>query len=108
MKTLEQLFEEMKAAQAAAWAAHDAYEKAKQSKNSIDWLYANLKSHFEHDGDLLEGVQMSFDRAKAMHKSEIIWAHGIKMKGVNNDKCVTGEQYYNEKFGGNNEETKNT
>ena len=42
-------------------------------------------------------------QAKAMHKSEIIWAHGIKMKGVNNHKCVSGEQYYNETFGGNNE-----
>ena len=43
-------------------------------------------------------------QAKAMHKSEIIWAHGIKMKGVNNHKCVSGEQYYNETFGGNNEQ----
>ena len=41
------------------------------------------------------------EKAKAMHKSEIIWAHGIKMKGVNNHKCVSGEQYYNETFGGN-------
>ena len=40
------------------------------------------------------------EQAKAMHKSEIIWAHGIKMKGVNNHKCVSGEQYYNETFGG--------
>jgi hypothetical protein len=44
------------------------------------------------------------EQAKAMHKSEIIWAHGIKMKGVNNHKCVSGEQYYNETFGGNNEQ----
>ncbi len=36
--------------------------------------------------------------------SEIVWAHGIKMKGVNNHKCVSGEQYYNETFGGNNEQ----
>ena len=43
------------------------------------------------------------EQAKAMHKSEIIWAHGIKMKGVNNHKCVSGEQYYNETFGDNNE-----
>ena len=38
------------------------------------------------------------EQAKAMHKSEIVWAHGIKMKGVNNHKCVSGEQYYNETF----------
>ena len=44
------------------------------------------------------------EQAKAMHKSEIIWAHGIKMKGVNNLQCVSGEQYYNERYGGNNEQ----
>ena len=44
------------------------------------------------------------EQAKAMHKSEIVWAHGIKMKGVNNHKCVSGEQYYNETFGGSNDQ----
>jgi PIN domain nuclease of toxin-antitoxin system len=44
------------------------------------------------------------EKAKEMHKSEIVWAHGIKMKGVNNLKCVSGEQYYNETFGGNDEQ----
>ena len=29
-------------------------------------------------------------------KQQIINAHGIQMKGVNNHKCITGEQYYNE------------
>ena len=53
-----------------------------------------------------EGIKLTFDenlllleKYKAMHKKEIIWAHGIKMKGVNNHKCVSGEQYYNEIFG---------
>ena len=40
-------------------------------QSSIDWLYNNLKSHFEHDGDLLEAVQMSFKQGKAMHKEEM-------------------------------------
>jgi hypothetical protein len=31
---------------------------------AIDWLYDNLKSHFEHDGDLLEIIQYSFEQAK--------------------------------------------
>ena len=43
--------------------------------------------------------KLMLEQAKAMHKSEIIWAHGIKIKGVNNHKCVSGEQYYNETFG---------
>ena len=37
-------------------------------------------------------------QAKEMEKEQIILAHGIKMKGVNNMKCVTGEQYYNETY----------
>ena len=41
-------------------------------QSSIEWLYNNLKSHFEHDGDLLEAVQMSFEHAKAMHKEELL------------------------------------
>ena len=41
-------------------------------QSSIEWLYNNLKSHFEHDGDLLEAVKMSFEQAKAMHKEEMI------------------------------------
>ena len=41
-------------------------------QSSIDWIYNNLKSHFENDGDLLEAVKMSFEQAKAMHKEEMI------------------------------------
>ena len=37
-------------------------------------------------------------RALEMEKKQIILAHGIKDTGVNNMKCVTGEQYYNETF----------
>jgi hypothetical protein len=67
-------------------------------QSSVDWVIDEIIKH-----------QMTFygtssiplriiEKAKAMHKSEIIWAHGIKMKGVNNHKCVSGEQYYNETF----------
>ena len=66
-------------------------------QSSVEWLYNKM---YEHHG--LITIE-EFEQAKAMHKSEIIWAHGIKMKGVNNHKCVSGEQYYNETFGDNNE-----
>jgi hypothetical protein len=33
---------------------------------AVDWLYNNLKSHFEYDGDLLEVIQYSFEQAKQM------------------------------------------
>jgi hypothetical protein len=47
-------------------------------QSSIEWIYNNLKSHFEHDGDLLEAVKMSFEQAKAMHKEEIENAFRVK------------------------------
>jgi len=77
------------------------YNRNKMSNNkqsSVEWLYEKM---FVHRG--LITIE-EFEQAKAMHKSEIIWAHGVKMKGVNNHKCVSGEQYYNETFGGNNEQ----
>ena len=61
-------------------------------QSSIEWLQA-----IELERDL---TLADWNKAKAMHKSEIIWSHGIKMKGVNNLKCVSGEQYYKETFGG--------
>jgi hypothetical protein len=68
-------------------------------QSSIDWIYNNLKSHFEHDGDLLEAVKMSFEQAKAMHKEEI---ENAVSQGwdYNEDGYVRwmGEQYYNETF----------
>jgi len=35
-------------------------------QTAVEWLYNNLKSYFEHDGDLLECVQFSFNQAKEM------------------------------------------
>jgi hypothetical protein len=66
-------------------------------QSSIDWIYNNLKLHFEHDGDLLEAVNMSFEQAKAMHKDEIenaYWDGGQWVPTVGS-QC---EEYYNETF----------
>ena len=61
-------------------------------QTAVEWLYNNLKSHFEHDGDLLEVVQMSFEQAKEMERTQIIKAYdkGEFNCGVNE----TSEQYY--------------
>ncbi len=73
---------------------------------AVDWLYNNLKSHFEHDGDLLECVQMSMQQAKEIEKEQIINAFE---QGENNsvdyfnpeNRIKESEQYYNETYGGN-------
>jgi hypothetical protein len=41
-------------------------------QTAVEWLYNNLKSHFEHDGDLLECVQMSMQQAKEIEKEQML------------------------------------
>jgi hypothetical protein len=41
-------------------------------QTAVEWLYNNLKSHFEHDGDLLECVQMSMQQAKEIEKEQMV------------------------------------
>jgi hypothetical protein len=41
-------------------------------QTAVEWLYNNLKSHFEHDGDLLESVQISMQQAKEMEKEQMV------------------------------------
>jgi hypothetical protein len=73
---------------------------------AVEWLYNNLKSHFEHDGDLLEVVQFSFEQAKEMQKQQIIDARqdGYECTYAEygeTPKCYldgNNEQYYNETF----------
>lgn len=67
-------------------------------QTATQWLFNNLKSHFEHDGDLLEAVEMSYQQAKEMEKEQIIdaWDNGMKS---DNGHFGTNEQYYNETYG---------
>ena len=60
-------------------------------KTAVEWLYNNLKSHFEHDGDLLEVVKMSFDQAKEMERDQIVEAFGDGAM----DTLKLGKEYYN-------------
>ena len=63
-----------------------------KQQTAIEWLYNNLKSHFEHDGDLLELVKMSFDIAKEKEKEQIIEAF---CEGNNN---ISAEEYYKQTY----------
>ena len=64
---------------------------------SIQWLFDNLKSHFEHDGDLLEVVKISFDQVKEMHKQEIIDAYNKSFE-LRDKPYSTADKYYQETF----------
>lgn len=70
-------------------------------QTAVEWLVDQLKStrnKYMGFKNIDIDYQEIIKQAKEMEKKQIIWAHGIQMKGVNNHKCVTGEQYYNETF----------
>ena len=68
-------------------------------QTAVEWLYNNLKSHFEHDGDLLEIVQMSFEQAKEMEKKQMKKAyHHDRPNLLCYEKGTAFKEYYNETF----------
>jgi hypothetical protein len=63
-------------------------------QTAVEWLYNNLKSHFEHDGDLLEAVQMSFQQAKEKEKEQIMDAYDEGWSDGFDDKDLNAEYYF--------------
>jgi hypothetical protein len=70
-------------------------------QTAVDWLYNNLKSHFEHDGDLLEVVHFSLEQAKAMEKEQIINTYKQAQVLMVMDSTKRAEQYYYETYESN-------
>jgi hypothetical protein len=66
-------------------------------QTAVEWLYNNLKSHFEHDGDLLECVQMSMQQAKEIEKEQIMNAYDIGWSNGNKGQDLN-DLYYFETF----------
>jgi len=67
-----------------------------KGQTAVEWLYNNLKSHFEHDGDLLEVVQFSLEQAKEMEKEQIFDAYI-----TSHISMMSAEQYYYETYESN-------
>jgi hypothetical protein len=72
-------------------------------QTAVEWLYNNLKSHFEHDGDLLEVVQFSFEQAKEMEKQHIVDSYRDGRSDQQSERPSrfynrNAEQYYNDTF----------
>jgi hypothetical protein len=62
-------------------------------QTAVEWLYNNLKSHFEHDGDLLEAVQFSFEQAKDLEMNQIKEAFDDGFENY-----YDADLYFNKKF----------
>lgn len=73
-----------------------------KSMTAVEWLYNNLKSHFEHNGDLLEVVNISFNQAKEMERLQSIddFTCGSfeGYKGANGFPSMLVNDYINKKY----------
>jgi hypothetical protein len=87
------------------WISVDQHLEVNMSNNkqsSIEWLEQNLKKI-----PFINVIDV-FEQAKAMHKEEIERAHYdgsvIVISKPDDDMLQLSQQYYNETFGGNNEQ----
>ena len=72
-------------------------------QSSVEWLQWALEHTILTHEQTMQTIGL-FEQAKAIHKEEIIDAHGVQYDysySQIDPKKVTGEQYYNETFGGN-------
>ena len=72
-----------------------------KKQTALEWYWEKIKSHFEHDGDLLETATFTFAIAKEKEREQIIDAY---LQGSFNWQRQGATQFYNETYkGGSNE-----
>ena len=73
-------------------------------QTAVEWFYDKIKSHFEHDGDLLETLIFTMAIAKKMEREQRIdFAKKCLDKSLDLDiRTVHSkvEEYYNKTYGG--------
>jgi hypothetical protein len=67
-------------------------------QSSVEWFFKWVNDNYEATN--IEFAN-AFEQAKAMHKQEMI---KFTNDYLDDDQDITAEQYYNETFGGNNEQ----
>ncbi len=71
-------------------------------QTAVEWFYDKIKSHFEHDGDLLETLIFTMSIAKKMEREQIEDAYGDGLNAHRVDFCNRNE-YYQKTYGGQDE-----
>lgn len=78
-----------------------------KKETAVQWFYEKIKSHFEHDGDLLETLIFTMSIAKQMEREQIVdaWNDGdyAYFYSIEGKDFEDGDEYYEEKFGGQDE-----
>ena len=76
-------------------------------QSSVEWFAQKLYETMEMKGDGYV-IDSLLDLAKAMYKEEIedAYENGVSAENERNlsGECTNSKQYYNETYGGNNEE----
>ena len=74
-----------------------------KKQTAVDWYFEKIKSHFEHDGDLLETLTFTMAIAKQKEKEQIVDAFGIGAHYKSTSLIgyhSMADEYYNETFKG--------
>ena len=81
-----------------------------KKQSSIDWFITEFQKQIEFvpNSELDIWFKNLFTQAKAMHKEEVLnfelWLDKHEIDALNNNTILlTKEEFYNERFGGNNE-----
>lgn len=67
-----------------------------KQQTALDWYWDKIKSHFEHDGDLLETATFTYAIAKQKEKEQIINAWDLGRRDI--DYPADGENYYKDNY----------
>jgi hypothetical protein len=65
-------------------------------QTAVDWYWEKIKSHFEHDGDLLETATFTYAIAKQKEREQIEDAWDLSRRDI--DYPADGQQYYKETY----------
>jgi hypothetical protein len=77
-------------------------------QTSVEWFYDKIKSHFEHDGDLLETLTFTMAIAKKMERDQIedAFKHGQNNGFMYHERgfdTISSNQFYKQTYEGKDE-----
>ena len=68
-----------------------------KKETAVDWLYEKIKSHFEHDGDLLESLITTTSVAKQKERNQIEEAYKAALP-LDDNPDYMADKYYKKTF----------
>jgi len=70
----------------------------KNNITAVEWFFDKIKSHFEHNGELMESIIWTYEQSKEMEKEQITDAYIMGSYDMA-EKEFKPEKYYQETYG---------